>query len=66
MYFNVAYSVDTEKTIYSANIAIAESAEDVERFYSMENPGSEKIISVCNEYEVEAARRKGMPIVKVQ
>ncbi len=66
MYYNVAYSVDKEKTVYSANIAIAESAEDVERFYSMENPGSEIIISVCNEYEVEAARRKGMPIVKVK
>ncbi len=66
MYFNVAYSVDTEKTIYSANIAIADSEEDVERFYSMENPGSEIIISVCNEYEIEAAKRKGMPIVKVK
>ncbi len=66
MYFNVTYSVDPERAIYSANIAIVESAENVERFYSMENPDSTIIVSVCNEHEVEAARRKGMPIVKVQ
>ncbi len=65
MYYNVAYSVDKERTIYSANIAIADSAEEVERFYRMENPDSKIITSVCYEYEVEAARRKGMPIVKI-
>ena len=62
-YFNVSFQwFDT--TTYCANIAHAENEKAVEKHYLTK--GHKDInVSKCNEYDIETARRKGMPIVEI-
>lgn len=61
-YYNVNYHVGN--SIWSANIVLAESKNAVRTYYAQK---SDKIIvSEVKDHEIEAAKRKGMPIVTVR
>lgn len=60
-YFNVCYQVS--ETIYSANIAHAETAEDVAAYYAKKSDNVQ--ITEAHDYDVAAAQRKGMPVVEI-
>ncbi len=66
MYYCVSYSVDRECTIYSGNIAAANTKEAVINYYKSEYPDSKLIVSEAFDWEVEAAKGKGMPIVTIK
>lgn len=61
-YFAVSFKYSED--VFCTNIAHAETAEAVNAYYSAEY----EWVSVreCEDYEVETARRKGMPIVEVE
>lgn len=59
-YFNVTFQYS--ESVYCANIAHAETVEDVETHYSKYAWVS---VSPAADYEVEEARRRGKPIVEV-
>ena len=59
-YYSVSFKYSD--TVYCANIAHAESIEDVEQRYSKYEWAS---VREARDSEVETARRKGMPIVEV-
>ena len=56
-------SFQYSENVYCSNIAEAETAADVEKHYSNYSWCS---VTEANENEVEAAKRKGMPIIKVE
>lgn len=58
-YFNVSFQYS--ESVYCANIAHAETAEDVAAHYSKHEWVK---ITEAQEYEVESAQRKGMPVVE--
>lgn len=60
-YFAVSFKYS--ENIYCSNIAHAETAEAVEAHYSKYEWVS---VRECEEYEVETARRKGMPIIEIE
>lgn len=60
-YFSVSFKY-SENT-YCTNIAHAENAEAVKAHYSKYEWVS---VTECEEYEVETARRKGMPIIEIE
>lgn len=60
-YFAVSFKYS--ESVYCSNIAHAETAEAVNAHYSKYEWVS---VRECEDYEVEAARRKGMPIVEVE
>ncbi len=66
MYYCVSYLVDKEHTIYLGNIVESDTQEKVESYYKSEHPDSEIIVSEAFDWEVEAAKRKGMPIVIIK
>ena len=60
-YYSVSYHVND--SIWSANIALAKSEEIVRAYY---NKKSDKVlVSEAEDWEVETAKRKGMPIVTI-
>ena len=58
-YVNFQYS----ENVFCANIAHAESAEAVENHYSKYNWC---YVQDATDYQVETARRKGMPIIEIK
>lgn len=60
-YFAVSFKYS--ESVYCSNIAHAETAEAVNAHYSKYEWVS---VRECEEYEVETARRKGMPIVEIE
>ena len=60
-YFSVTF--EYSENVYCSNIAHAETAEAVNAHYSKYDWVS---VEECEDYEVEAARRKGMPIVEIE
>lgn len=60
-YFAVSFKYS--ESVYCSNIAHAETAEAVNAHYSKYEWVS---VRECKDYEVEAARRKGMPIVEIE
>ena len=58
-YFNVSFQYS--ESVYCANIAHAETAEDVAAHYSKYEWVK---ITEAQDYEVESAQRKGMPVVE--
>lgn len=60
-YFKVSFQYS--ESVFCANIAHAESAADVEKAYSKYSWYS---VRPAEDYEVEEARKKGMPIVEVE
>lgn len=60
-YFTVSFKYS--ESVYCSNIAHAETAEAVNAHYSKYEWVS---VKECEDYEVETARRKGMPIVEVE
>lgn len=60
-YFAVSFKYSED--VYCSNIAHAETAEAVNTYYSKYEWVS---VRECEEYEVETARRKGMPIVEIE
>lgn len=60
-YFSVSFKYS--ESVYCSNIAHAETAEAVEAHYSKYEWVS---VRECEEYEVETARRKGMPIIEIE
>lgn len=58
-YYNVSYYCGND--IWSANIAHAESKNAVRAYYSKKS--DKIIISEAKDYEIETAKRKGMPIL---
>lgn len=60
-YFAVSFKYS--ESVYCSNIAHAETAEAVNAHYSKYEWVS---VRECEDYEVETARRKGMPIVEIE
>ena len=60
-YFAVSFKYS--EGVYCSNIAHAETAEAVNAHYSKYEWVS---VIECEDYEVETARRKGMPIVEIE
>lgn len=60
-YYNVSF--EYSDGVYCANIAHAETAADVEAHYSSKYKWVK--VSPAADYEVEEARRRGKPIIKV-
>lgn len=60
-YFNVSFQYS--ESVYCANIAHAETAADVETYYSSKYTWVS--VSPATDYEVEEARRRGKPIIEV-
>lgn len=60
-YFTVSFKYS--ESVYCSNIAHAETAEAVNAHYSKYEWVS---VGGCEDYEVETARRKGMPIVEIE
>lgn len=60
-YFNVNFQYS--ESVYCANIAHAETAADVEAYYSSKYTWVS--VSPAADYEVEEARRRGKPIIEV-
>lgn len=60
-YFNVNFQYS--ESVYCANIAHAETAADVEAYYSSKYTWVS--VSPAADYEVEEARRRGKPIVEL-
>ena len=60
-YFAVSFKYS--ESVYCSNIAHAETAEAVNAHYSRYEWVS---VRECEDYEVETARRKGMPIVEIE
>jgi hypothetical protein len=60
-YFTVSFKYS--ETVYCSNIAHAETAEAVKAHYSKYEWVE---VRECEEYEVETARRKGMPIIEIE
>lgn len=60
-YFAVSFKYS--ESVFCSNIAHAETAEAVNAHYSKYEWVS---VRECEEYEVETARRKGMPIVEIE
>jgi hypothetical protein len=60
-YFAVSFK--HSESVYCSNIAHAETAEAVNAHYSKYEWVS---VRECEDYEVETARRKGMPIVEIE
>lgn len=58
-----AVSFEYSESVYCSNIAHAETAEVVNAHYSKYEWVS---VRECEDYEVETARRKGMPIVEIE
>lgn len=58
-----AVSFEYSESVYCSNIAHAETAEAVEAHYSKYEWVS---VSECEDYEVETARRKGIPIIEIE
>lgn len=59
-YYEVSFK--WAEDIYCTNIAHAESAEAVEKYYS---EYSDIAVKEANEYAVQDARRKNMPIIEI-
>ncbi len=59
-YYKVSYQ--HSESVYCSNIAHAESVEAVEAHYSKYNWCS---VSECEEWELESAQRRGMPIIEI-
>ncbi len=66
MYYCVSYSVDKARTVYSGNIAIADTSEAVVNYYKSKHPDSKIIVSEAFSWEVESAKGKGMPIINIK
>ena len=60
-YYNVSF--EYSDGVYCANIAHAETATDVEAYYNSKYAWA--IVSPATDCEVEEARRRGKPIVKI-
>lgn len=60
-YYNVSFQYS--ESVYCANIAHAETAADVEAYYSSKYTWVS--VSPAADYEVEEARRRGKPIIEV-
>lgn len=60
-HYNVSYQYS--ESVFCSNIAHAESIEAVEEYYSGYSWCN---ISECDEWELEAALRRGTPIVEVE
>lgn len=60
-YFSVSFQYSAN--VYCTNIAHAESVEDVERHYSKYGRVD---VSDSTDYDIETARKKGMPIVEIE
>lgn len=60
-YFKVSF--EYSENVYCTNIAVAECKEDVEKHYSKYSWVS---VKDAEDWEVEEAKRKGMPIVTVE
>ncbi len=60
-YFTVDFK--QSETVYCSNIAHAETAEAVYDHYSKKHEWVS--VGECYEWEVESAKRKGMPIVEI-
>lgn len=61
-YFNVTFQYS--ETVFCANIARAESAEDVERHYSKKYEWVK--VSEANEWDVKDALERGKPVIEVE
>lgn len=61
-YFNVTFQYS--ETVFCANIAHAESAEDVERHYSKKYEWVK--VSEANEWDVKDALERGKPVIEVE
>lgn len=59
-YFMVTYQIN--ENTFCVNVAVASSRECVEKYYS-----GYKLVDIheANDWELELARRKGMPFVEV-
>lgn len=60
-YYNVSYYVGND--IWSSNIALAASEKMVREYYSKKS--DRVFVSKAEDWEVEAAKQKGMPILTV-
>lgn len=60
-YYSVTFKYS--ENVYCTNIARAESVKAVEEHYSKYEWVD---VRECDQYDVETARRKGMPIVEIE
>ena len=61
MYFNVSFM--HSDGVFCNNIVIAENEEEVKEYYSKYAWHS---VSPANEYDIETAKMKGMPIIEIE
>ncbi len=66
MYYCVSRLVDSGRTIYTDDIVSADNQESIENYYSSKYPNSEIMIFEAFDWEVEAAKEKGMAIVIIK
>ena len=60
-YYNVSYYVGDD--IWSSNIALGKSEEMVREYYGKKS--DRVFVSKAEDWEVETAKRKGMPILTI-
>lgn len=60
-YYNVSYYVGDD--IWSSNITLAASEKMVHEYYSKKS--DRVLVSKAEDWEVETAKRKGMPILTI-
>ena len=62
-YYHVTYAAGNG--IYCANIAVANSADAALQYYKQRHPGKKVMVSDCTPADMEACKRKGMPVVSI-
>lgn len=60
-YYNVSYYIGDD--IWSSNITLAASEKRVHEYYSKKS--DRVLVSKAEDWEVETAKRKGMPILTI-
>ena len=61
--YKVTFAWDRDETVYCTNLAKADSAEAVERYYERNH----HVLNVreAHEWEIEECKAKGMPVIDI-